>query len=104
MVKKGRPCCLRTVDGIPKIDYFKPRGVPLMGLKVQSLKVEELEAICLVDFRGLEQENAAARVGVSRRTLARDLNSGRKKIADALINGKAIEIKGGFYKTKGGGK
>jgi len=100
MAKKGRPCCLRTVDGIPEIDYFKPRGVPLIGLEVNSLKVEELQAICLVDFRGLEQEDAAARVGVSRRTLVRDLKSGRKKIAEALIKGKAIEIKGGFYKTK----
>jgi uncharacterized protein len=102
MSSRGRPRCLRSVDGVPEVDYFKPRGIPLVELKVNFLKVEELEAVRLVDFEGLEQEDAAAKMGISRRTLARELYSARKKIADALLNGKAIEIKGGFYKTKNG--
>ncbi|MBU0762020.1 MAG: DUF134 domain-containing protein [Candidatus Altiarchaeota archaeon] len=75
--------------------------MPLVELQVNSLKVEELEAVRLVGFECLEQEEAASKMGVSRRTLARDLISARKKIADALITGKAIEIKGGFYNTVG---
>jgi len=101
MATKGRPRCLRAVKGIPEVDYFKPRGIPMMELEVNSLKVEELEAIRLVDLEGLEQEDAATKMGVSRRTLARELESARRKVVEALIQGKAIEIKGGFYKTKG---
>ena len=101
MAEKGRPRCLRAVKGVPKVDYFKPRGIPLMELEVNSLRIEELEAIRLVDLEGLEQEDAANKMGISRRTLARELKSARQKITEALLQGKAIEIKGGFYKTKG---
>ena len=100
MPKMGRPRCLREVEGTPDVDYFKPRGIPLTELTVNSLKVEELEAIRLVDYMGLEQEDAAAKMKISRRTLARELMSARKKIVEALILGKAIEIKGGSYTTK----
>jgi len=93
----GRPRCLRNVSKIPDVDYFKPRGIPLVDLEAVVLSVEELEAIKLVDFQGLEHEEAAQKMNVSRKTLWRDLKSGRKKVADALINGKAIEIKGGNF-------
>ena len=101
MRKAGRPKCLREVEGTPEIDYFKPRGIPLVDLQVSELKVEELEAIRLVDYKGMKQEDAAGKMGISRRTLARELKSARKSISDALINGKAIEIKGGDYIAKG---
>lgn len=97
MASRGRPACPRVVRNIPDVTYFKPRGVPMHDLELVVLSVEEFEAISLVDFQDLEQEDAASRMKVSRRTLARDLHSGRKKIADALLNGKAIEIKGGNY-------
>jgi predicted DNA-binding protein (UPF0251 family) len=101
MVKRGRPKCMRNVKGMPEADYFKPRGIPLTNLDVSELRVEELEAIRLVDYEGIEQEQAAQKMKVSRRTLARELKSGRKKIADALVNGKAIQIKGGYFVAKG---
>ena len=59
-----------------------------------SLQPEEIELIRLIDLEGLEQEEAATRLGVSRKTAWRDLHETRKKIADALINGKGIEIAG----------
>jgi uncharacterized protein len=99
MAARGRPACPRVVRNIPNVTYFKPRGVPMQDLDLVVLSLEELEAISLVDMQDLEQEDAAARMNVSRRTLARELHSGRKKIADALLNGKAIEIKGGNYKS-----
>jgi len=99
--KPGRPKCLRFVKGIPEIDYFKPRGIPLTELEEVKLKVEEYEAIRLVDFEDNEQEYAAKKMGVSRRTLARELTSGRKKIADALLHGKAIQLKGGSFLADG---
>ena len=94
---RGRPKCLRNVSGTPDVDYFKPRGIPLVNLETVRISVEELEAIRLVDFEGMEHEEAAERMNVSRKTLWRDLKPGRKKVADALIHGKAIEIKGGDF-------
>ena len=99
MEKSGRPRCLRNVFGIPVSDYFKPRGIPLRDLEVARLKVEEVEAIRLVDLLGLKHEEAAQQMNISRKTLWRDLKSGRKKIADALTTGKAIEIRGGNFIT-----
>ncbi|WP_410507953.1 DUF134 domain-containing protein [Methanosarcina hadiensis] len=94
---RGRPKCPRRVEQTPDITYFKPRGVPLVDLEVISLTVEELEALRLVDVEGLRQEDAAVRVGVSRRAFWEDLKAARMKVALALSTGKAIEIKGGNY-------
>ncbi len=66
-------------------------------MKVEVLKLEELEAIRLVDFEGMNQEEAAAQMGVSRKTMWNDLKAGRMKVASALIHGKAIRIEGGSY-------
>ena len=62
---------------------------------------EELEAIRLVDLEGMDQQEAALNMGVSRKTLWNDLKSGRKKVAMALINGYAIRIEGGSYILRG---
>jgi hypothetical protein len=59
-----------------------------------ALKLEELEALRLVDLVGCDQETAAARMEVSRKTLWRDLHEARRKIADALVNGKKITVEG----------
>jgi len=95
MVRPIRP---RFVRGPPSIDYFKPRGIPLSVLDEVVLKVEELEAIKLKDLEDLEQEDCAKKMKISRGTFQRVLNSAKKKIADALVNGKAIKVEGGNYK------
>lgn len=100
MTCRGRPKCLRKVDTPPDIDYFKPRQVPMTELDVNELKVEELEAVRLVDLEGKDLEEAAKKMGVSRRTLSRELKSAHKKIADSLLNAKAIQIRGGTYLAK----
>ncbi len=100
MSKKGRPKCLRIVKDKPRVDYFKPRGVPLKNLDSITLGLEEIEAMRLVDLVGLEQKKAAKEMKISRRTLARDLKRGRKGVVEALIEGKAIEIGGGFFATE----
>jgi len=61
------------------------------------LSVEEVEAIRLKDLEGLEQEQGAERMNVSRPTFQRILSSGRQKMADALLNGKAMRIEGGNF-------
>jgi len=61
------------------------------------LSVEEAEAIRLKDLERLEQEECAQRMNISRTTFARVLGSARQKMADALLNGKAIKIEGGNF-------
>ena len=81
----------------PEVLYFKPRGVPLKALETISLAIEELEALRLVDVEGMQQEDAAFSMGISRRAFWEDLQSARKKVALALTTGKAIEIDGGNH-------
>ena len=70
-------------------------------MKTIFLTFEELEAIRLVDLEGMDQQEAAFHMGVSRKTLWNDLKSARKKVAMALINGYAIRIEGGSYALRG---
>lgn len=98
-----RPPKTRRVGFVPDITYFKPAGVPVRTLDEVVLTVEELESIRLKDREGLEQEEAAERMQVSRPTFRRILVEARSKVAEALIEGKAIRIEGGVYKLSGAG-
>ena len=95
-----RPKKCRWVCREPSVTFFKPRGIPLMVLDRVSLAVEELEAVRLKDLEGLDQVKAAATMNVSQPTFHRVLESAHKKIADALVRGKAIKIEGGEYVVK----
>jgi predicted DNA-binding protein (UPF0251 family) len=93
----GRRQLWRKVSSIPPITYFKPAGISMAALDEVKLLVEEAEAVRLKDLEGLEQEECAQKMNVSRTTFSRILDSARQKIADALLNGKAIRIEGGNY-------
>ncbi len=93
-----RPKRCRKVRFNPKITYFKPRGVPLRELEEVVLHIEEFEAVRLKDLEGLEQGECAKKMNISQPTFHRLLLSARKKISDAIINGKSINIEGGNYK------
>lgn len=82
---------------MPEATYFKPAGIPLRVLDEVRLSVEEAEAIRLKDLEGLEQEQGAEKMNISRPTFQRVLASARQKIADALLNSKAIRIEGGNF-------
>jgi len=92
-----RPTKWRRVAFIPEVTYFKPAGIPLRVLEEIRLSVEEVEAIRLKDLEGLEQEQCAERMSISRPTFQRVLGLARQKIADALLNGKATRIEGGNF-------
>jgi predicted DNA-binding protein (UPF0251 family) len=96
-----RPTRWRTVAGVPSVAYFKPAGIPLRLLSDVRLAVEEMEAIRLKDLEGLEQEECAQRMSISRPTFHRVLKAARQKIADAFISGKAIRIEGGNFAAPG---
>lgn len=99
-----RPVCCRTVGHVPGAVYFKPRGIPLTELDEVMLGLDECETLRLADFHGMYHEEAAAAMNVSRQTFGRILESARKKVADALLHGKALRIGGGpvTVKERGG--
>jgi len=66
-----------------------------------NLTLDELEAVRLADLDGLYQEDAAKKMDISRQTFGNIINSAHKKIADALLNGKALKIEGGPVKKAG---
>ncbi len=95
-----RPRICRRVENEPEITYFKPRGVPLRHLEEVEITVEEFEAVRLNDLEGMRQTEVAGKMGISQPTLHRMLQSAHRKIAEAMVNGKAIRIKGGEYLVK----
>jgi len=99
-----RPQKHRKVAYNPHISYFKPRGIPMLELEEVKLTVDEREAMRLSDLLGLSHEEAGRRMGVSRATFGRILQKGRQTVADALINGKAINVEGGNYRVVGGSR
>ena len=93
----GRLPNWRRVAFVPQITYFTPAGVPPASVQEVCLSIEEAEAIRLKDLEGLEQEQCAQSMRVSRGTFARILGSARQKMANAMFNGKAIRIEGGNF-------
>ena len=90
-----RPRLQRIVAGQPVVTVYKPAGVPVGALQWVNLTLDEFEAIRLIDNDGLDQEAAAAQMGVSRPTVTRILASARSKIARFLTQGQALIIQGG---------
>lgn len=93
--RRGRRRGKRRVGWTPSETSFSPsKGGD--GPEV-VLRVEEVEALRLVDLKNMTQQEAAQSMGVSRKTLWTDLKSARKKVAEALTQGKRIRIEGGSY-------
>ncbi len=90
-----RPKCQRQVSGLPASMYFKPRGIPMADLEEVVLTIDEVEAIRLADFEGMYQEQAAEKMRISRQTFGRVIAVAHRKIAEAIVAGKALRIEGG---------
>ncbi len=91
----GRRRKPRWIDFQPGVTYFKPRGVTLASLKEVGLTFDEVEAIRLADLDGIEQIKAAKKMKISQSTFQRILEAAHKKIAEALVLGRAIKMEGG---------
>jgi len=87
-----RKKCERHIDSQPGINYYKPIGIPLRLLDEVDLQLDEFESIRLADLEGLYQEDAAEKMRISRQTFGRILKNAHKKVAEAIIQGKAIRI------------
>ncbi|MBR9693193.1 DUF134 domain-containing protein [Candidatus Woesearchaeota archaeon] len=93
-IMRGRPRCRRRIGRGWRQGLFKPQGIPASTLETVTLTKEEAEALRLVDANGKNQEDAATTMSISQPTLHRELKSARQKVADALLNQKAINIGG----------
>jgi predicted DNA-binding protein (UPF0251 family) len=87
-----RPRLCRRIKFNPNVTYFKPQGVPMRFLDVVELSSEEAEALRLKNIKDLDQTEAAKKMNTSQSTFQRILSSAYKKVAEALIEGKAIKI------------
>lgn len=95
-----RPKKTRWIKCLPTERCFRPRCKSLNQLEGVYLTLDEFEAIRLSDLEKLSQLQVAKRMRVHRSTISRILDSARSKIADALVNIKAIKIEGGCCKVR----
>lgn len=93
-----RPFRKRRIRFQPGITHFKPAGIPVAESEEIVLKMEELEAVRLKDHEEKGQIESAKKMNISQPTFNRLLRTARKKISEALVEGKAIKIEGGSYK------
>jgi uncharacterized protein len=84
--KHRRICCN------PLAYYFKPRGIPMYELQEIVLDHDELESLRLADLLAYSHEKAAKEMKISRATFGRIVEIARNKVADGILNGKAIRI------------
>jgi predicted DNA-binding protein (UPF0251 family) len=90
-----RPFKCRKVMSEPRAYYFKPRAVPLCELEEIILQLDEFQALKYAELDRKDQATAAVEMKVSRQTFGTILASARRKLADAVVNGKALKIEGG---------
>jgi len=91
----SRPKCCRHIAAMPDKTCFQPKGTTTSCLEEVLLTLDEYEAIRLADLEGLYQEQAASRMNISRQTFGRIIGLAHRKVADVLVNGKALKIEGG---------
>ena len=88
-----RPRKCRRVCGMPEIQVFGPADAE----QAVVMTVEEFETIRLIDHLGDTQELCAQQMGVARSTVQSIYNQARRKLAEALVQGKCLRIQGGDY-------
>ena len=96
-----RPQRCRWIGFLPEVTVFKPAGIPGRLLSEVVLTLDELEAIRLAHLQGLYQEEAAARMKVSRQTFGNIITSADAKVADCIVNGRMLRIEGGTIMVQG---
>lgn len=93
-----RPRKCRRICSMPQTGGFEPISEAGLTFDKVILSIDEHEAIRLIDYERLTQEECAVQMSVSRTTITSIYNTARFKISDALINGKKLIINGGEFK------
>lgn len=94
----ARPRKRRRVCSLPDHLSFGPLNGQMKDKEEIILSIEEFEVVRLIDLEGLEQQETAERMEVARSTIQRMYTEAKKKIADAIVNGKVLKIEGGNYR------
>ncbi len=97
-----RPRKWRKVCCLPESNRFGPLGTELDPLYFVTMTVDEYETIRLIDLEGFTQEECAAQMNIARTTVQGMYTDARRKLADSLVNGKALIIEGGDYQLCNG--
>lgn len=92
----ARPSKCRRICSEPAYDSFVPEGIS-RGNKV-VLTIDEYEIIRLIDLGKFTHEQCAKQMDISRTTVTEGYETARAKIADSIVNGKALLIAGGHYR------
>lgn len=98
----ARPRKWRKVCYLPESNLFGPLDIQIEEDQFIMMPVDQYETIRLIDLEGLTQEECAQQMHIARTTVQRIYSNARKKIAEALVNGKALRIEGGEYKLCNG--
>ena len=85
---RGRPFAPIFIYSKPMERKFIPQ--PYLNSEPIQLTYPEFEAVRLIDLNGLTQEETAKKLNVSRGTVWRLLQSGRKKIIQALAESRPL--------------
>lgn len=93
----ARPRKWRKVCCLPERNRFGPLNTPINQEHVVTMSIDEYETIRLIDLAGFTQEESADQMKIARTTVQRIYYDARKKLADSLVNGKALKIEGGDY-------
>lgn len=88
----GRPPKCRRVCCRPVVGLFKPHRVACAVLDEVVLASDEVEALRLADLDGLYHAEAACQMRISRQTFGKIVAQARRKVAGALIGGKALRL------------
>jgi len=93
-LRRGRPKKVRFIQKMPKVVQFSPRGKPGRPDEVE-LTLDQFEALKLADFQGYKQEHGALAMRISRASFGRILREARRRVAEALVQGKIVKIRMG---------
>ena len=93
-----RPRKCRKVCCLPKYDEFRPTRSLEGNVESVVLTVDEYETIRLIDNEGFSQEECGEYMKIARATVQQAYTEARKKLAAALVNGRPLIIRGGYYR------
>jgi predicted DNA-binding protein (UPF0251 family) len=93
----ARPKKFRKVCRLPARNRFGPIKADVTKEPYITMSVDEYETIRLIDLEDFTQEECAKQMNIARTTVQAVYNAARRKLADSLVNGKVLDIEGGYY-------